>query len=84
MDKTYIVYLISKKEEGSTKQNWIIGDVVFSLESAFESVDKYLRIGQRQNKPCLIKIALEDDVDWKENFNYELTKLKKAVKWNGL
>lgn len=80
MDKTYIVYMISKREEGSTKQHWIIGDVVFSLESAFESVEKYLKIGQRHNKPCLIKIAEEGDELWKDHFNYNLTKLKKVDK----
>lgn len=78
MDDTYIVWIINKKVEGRTIDNWIIADVVYSLEDAYASVYRYLNYNG--DNPCIFKIASEDDVDWKDNFNYELTKLKKVVK----
>ena len=78
MDNTYIVWIINKKIEGRTIDDWIVADVVYSLEDAFASVHRYL--GIKGDVPCIFKIALEDDIDWKHHFNYELTKLKKVVK----
>lgn len=77
-DNTYIVWMVSKNVEGRGVDNWIIADVVFSIEDAFASVHKYL--SYKSSVPCIFKIALHDDIAWKDHFNYNLTKLKKVVK----